>query len=261
MIAGVLSATAVAVLSGRDDWRNRVAYFAMFGGLGWGFGGSIAYMYPISFTESGHTVTHLLRILRLVSGRRIVVRHGRGGHGVAATMPLSRLTRFFTPLCFVLAAMALRPWIEAPLEKILAPIAAGVDDTWHRHESPLYWFDADWLPACAALLGVCAFELFDRMRSQRERLLDHPIMLLPFAAGGAVLGYFVQALLRAGGLEESIRRALVVKLGDLNHVNPETGNKFDPEQLLTNWPQFFSDYPQHLGWAIGLICGGPSTSR
>ena len=55
--------------------------------------------------------------------------------------------------------------------------------------------------------------------------------------------------------EESIRRALVVKLGDLTYVNPETGNNFDPEQLLTNWPQFFSDYPQHLGWGIGLVCG------
>ena len=81
MIAGVLSAIAVAVLSGRDDWRNRVAYFALFGGLGWGFGGSIAYMYPISFTESGHTAHDLLRLLRPVSGRRFVVRHGRGGHG------------------------------------------------------------------------------------------------------------------------------------------------------------------------------------
>ena len=32
MIAGVLSSVAVAVLSNRDDWRNRVAYFALFGG-------------------------------------------------------------------------------------------------------------------------------------------------------------------------------------------------------------------------------------
>jgi hypothetical protein len=99
------------------------------------------------------------------------------------------MTRFFTPLCFVLVAMALVPWIEGPLESFLAPIAAGMtDETWHRHESPLYWLDADWLPACAALFGVCAFDLYDRMRSQRRRLLDHPVMLLPFAAGGAVSG-------------------------------------------------------------------------
>jgi hypothetical protein len=166
------------------------------------------------------------------------------------------MTRFFTPLCFVLVAMALGPWIERPLEVFLAPVAAGkTDETWHRHESPLYWLDADWLPACAALVGVFAFELYDRTWGQRQRLLDHPVMLLPFAAGGAMFGYFVQAILRAGGLEESIRRALVVKLGDLNYANPQTGNKFDPNQLLTNWPQFFSDYPQHLGWGIGAICG------
>lgn len=256
MIAGVLSATAVAILSGRSDWQNRVAYFAMFGGLGWGFGGSIAYMYPISFTESGHTATTYYGYFTLFLEGGLWCGLGAAGTVLAATMPLSRMTRFFTPLCFVLVAMALRPWIEGPLESLLAPISAGMaDETWHRHESPLYWLDADWLPACAALIGVCAFELYDRTRRQRRRLLEHQVMLVPFATGGAMLGYLVQALLRAGGLEESIRRALVVKLGDLNYINPQTGNKFDPDQLLTNWPQFFSDYPQHLGWGIGAICG------
>jgi hypothetical protein len=46
-----------------------------------------------------------------------------------------------------------------------------------------------------------------------------------------------------------------VKLGDLSYINPATGNRFDPDQLLTNWPQFFGDFPQHLGWGIGLLCG------
>jgi hypothetical protein len=256
MIAGVLSATAVAILSGRDDWRNRVAYFAIFGALGWGFGGSIAYMYPISFTESGHTATTYYGFFSLFLEGGLWCGMGAAGTALAATMPLRRMRRFFTPLCFVLAAMALWPWCEAPLEKMLSPTAANATDaTWHRQESPLYWFDADWLPASAALLGVCAFELFDRFRRRRKRLLDHPIMLLPFAAGGAVLGYFVQAVLQVAGSKESIRQALVVKLGDLNYVNPQTGSKFDAEQLLTNWPNFFSVYPQHVGWAIGLVCG------
>ncbi len=256
MIAGVLSATAVSVLSGRDDWRNRAAYFALFGGLGWGFGGSIAYMYPIAFTESGHTATTYYGYFALFLEGGLWCGMGAAGTALAATMPLSRLTRLFTPLCFVLAAMGLRHWIEGPLETILAPSGSSTGDaTWHRHESSLYWFDADWLPACMALLGVCAFDLYDRMRIQRERLLDKPAMLLPFAAGGAVLGYFVQAMLRAGGFEETVRRALVVKLGDLRYVNPATGNKFDADQLLTNWPQFFSDYPQQLGWGIGLVGG------
>ncbi len=256
MIAGVLSATAVAVLSGRDDWRNRAAYFALFGGLGWGFGGSIAYMYPISFTESGHTASTYYGYFSLFVEGGLWCGMGAAGTALAATMPLSRLTALFIPLCFVLAVMGLRDWVEGPLEKFLVPAEVSTGDaTWHRHESPLYWFDADWLPACLALVGVCAFDLYDRMRDQRERFLDHPIMLLPFAAGGALLGYFVQTLFQAIGLEAAIRQALVVQLGDLNYVNPAAGNKFDPDQLLTNWPQFFSDYPQHLGWGFGLIVG------
>ncbi len=256
MIAGALSAAAVAVLSGRDDWRNRVAYFAILGGLGWGFGGSIAYMYPISFTESGHTLSTYYGYFALFLEGGLWCGLGAAGTALAATMPLSRLVPFFTPLCFVLAAMGLRSFLEAPLERLLVTGAAGTgDDTWHRHESPLYWFDADWLPACFALLGVCAFDLFDRVRHERRRLLDHPAMLLPFAAGGAALGFGIQSLLRANGLEASIRRALVVKLGDLSYIHPETDKVFDPDQLLTNWPQFFSDYPQHVGWGIGLVLG------
>ena len=126
MIAGVLSATAVAILSDRSDWRNRVAYFAMFGGLGWGFGGSIAYMYPISFTESGHTASTYYGYFSLFLEGGLWCGMGAAGTALAATMPLSRMTRFFTPLCFVLVAMALRPWIEGPLESFLAPIAAGM---------------------------------------------------------------------------------------------------------------------------------------
>ena len=255
MIAGVLSATAVAVLSGREDWQNRAAYFALFGGLGWGFGGSISYMYPISFTESGHAASTYYGYFALLLEGGLWCGMGAAGTALAATMRLSRLVGLFTPLCFVLAAMGVRPWIEGPLEVFLAPSATGIDETWHRHESPLYWFDADWLAACLALVGVCAFDLFDRVRRERIRLLDHPLMLLPYMAVGAVVGYFLQQLLRAAGWEETIRRALVVKLGDLSYINPATGNRFDPDQLLTNWPQFFSDFPQHLGWGIGSVCG------
>lgn len=258
MMAGVLSATAVAVLSRRDDWRNRVPYFAMLGGLGWGFGGSIAYMYPISFTESGHEVSTYYGYFALFLEGGLWCGMGAAGTALAATMPLARLTRMFVPLCFVLVAMGLKLWIEGPLERLLAPSgmeALTNDPTWHRHESPLYWFDADWLPALMALIGVCLYDLFDRRGQQRERWVDHLAMLVPFAAVGALFGFLIQLLIRTLGYEEAVRGALVVKLGDLSYVNPATGNKFDPEQLLTNWPQFFSDYPQHLGWLIGLLCG------
>ena len=56
-IPGALAAIAVCLLSGRDDWQRRVGYCALFGGLGWGFGGSISYMYTLAFASSGQWQT------------------------------------------------------------------------------------------------------------------------------------------------------------------------------------------------------------
>jgi hypothetical protein len=106
-----------------------------------------------------------------------------------------------------------------------------------------------------ALIGVCVFDLFYRQRDAQTRAIDNPLFLPIFMSLGGALGYGVQALLRAAGWEETLRSALVVKLGDLSYVNPETGSRFEPDQLLTNWPQFFSDYPQHLGWGLGILAG------
>lgn len=256
MIAGALSAMAVALVSRREDWQRRVLYFGFLGGLGWGFGGSISYMYPLAFTESGHTATTYYGYFSTFLEGGLWCGMGAAGIALAASMPLHRLTRMFTPLCFVLAALGLRQYLEAPLEHFLVPPGTDTgDDTWQRHKSPLYWFDADWLQALMALLGVCAYDLYDRMRQSRRRLIDHPVALIPFAGIGALLGGGVQAVLHSGGLEENVRSVLVVRLGDLAYVNPETGRQFDPEQLLTNWPQFFGDYPEHLGWGLGLLAG------
>ncbi|MDG2390392.1 MAG: hypothetical protein P8M30_13875, partial [Planctomycetaceae bacterium] len=256
MIAGALSAMAVALVSGREDWRERVMYFGFFGGLGWGFGGSIAYMYPLSFTESGHTATTYYGYFCTFFEGGLWCGMGAAGTAFAACMPMKRLTRFFTPLCFVMAALGLRHYIEEPLAVFLAPTGGETGDgTWHRHKSPLYWFDADWLQALMALIGVCIYDLYDRLYQERRKLLDNPVMLIPFAVGGAALGYGVQTILASNGLDVVVRDALTVPLGDLSYVNPETGGQFAPDQLLTNWPQFFGDVAQHLGWGFGLFVG------
>ena len=256
MIAGGLSAIAVALVSRREDWHRRVLYFGLFGALGWGFGGSIAYMYPLSFTESGHTATTYYGYFAIFLEGGLWCGMGAAGTALAASMPLNRLTRMFTPLCFVLVALGLRHFLEGPLEEFLVPAGSDTgDDTWQRHKSPLYWFDADWLQALMALLGVCAYDLYDRLSQARQRWIDYPVALVPFAGIGAFLGYAIQTLLRSSGLDNSVRDLLVVRLGDLEYVNPETGGTFDPEQLLTNWPQFLGDYPEHLGWGLGLLTG------
>src|SRR5712671_7442827 len=59
MIPGALAAMAAVLLSGREDWWRRIAYFAFFGALGWSFGGSISYMWVIGYTHSGHFPSQL----------------------------------------------------------------------------------------------------------------------------------------------------------------------------------------------------------
>ncbi len=59
MIAGALAALSVVALSDREDWARRSAYFAMFGALGWSFGGGISSMQVIAYTHSGHSAAVL----------------------------------------------------------------------------------------------------------------------------------------------------------------------------------------------------------
>ena len=42
MLPGALTAIAVCLHSGREDWQRRVLYFGFFGALGWGFGASMS---------------------------------------------------------------------------------------------------------------------------------------------------------------------------------------------------------------------------
>ena len=58
-LAGALGGMAVALLSGRDDWRRRVGHFAVFGAMGWAFGGSMSYMKVVAFAHSPDSATVL----------------------------------------------------------------------------------------------------------------------------------------------------------------------------------------------------------
>lgn len=332
MIAGVLASVAACLVSGREDWRRRVAFFAFFGGLGWGFGGSISYMYPISFGGSeqwqtcvyGYFSTFLIGVLWA----------GLGGMGTAlpAVMSRNRINDFIVPALFVLASMALsglfvQPWLERsigvpetvylggsfydssagwslrPVHWALAcGVTAGVslllwgriraararksvllgavailtlllclalqlwlmntrtvleagtlagmhmDGTWNRHQSPLYWFDADWFAALAALSGVCLFDLWDRR-------FKGWTWLLALAGGGAAGGAAVYRVFSVLGVNNTLARTLVVVVGDPGAVNAETGQPFNVFGFLSNWPNFAHYYPEHLGWLLGLAVG------
>lgn len=246
--AGCLAALTVCMLSGRSDWRERVLYFGFFGALGWGFGGSVSYMQVISYTESGHFASQWYGYVCLFVIGFLWASLGGAGTALAALADRQTLERLFKPLLFVFGAWYLLDLIEDPVSGYLQS-QIQFDHTWSRHKSPLYWFDADYLAAFFALLGVGVYDLVDR---KGERLI-----LLPIIAGaGTLVGWVVQRLFTGFSFWENFLSMLTYRLGDVNYIDPATGKSaFDPANFLNNWPQWFGDYPQHVGWVIGLVAG------
>lgn len=248
-IPGALSAIAICLLSQREDWQRRVAYCALIGGLGWGFGGSISYMWPMTFAGSGQweSIWYGFFGIFLIGG----LWAGLGGAGTALplSLELDQLKRFMTPLLFVLVALIIKRYTFLYLVDYLkVPDSAGIDSTWGRHKNPLYWFDADWLEAMFAGIGLCAYDLWDRRGS---RMLE----FISFTVGGGLTGWGIQQTLKNAGLLDRFVHAIAIPMGDPKTINPETGHPFDPANMLNNWPQFFSDYPQYVGLWVGITLG------
>jgi hypothetical protein len=247
--AGSLAAIATAILSSRDDWRDKVGYFALFGAIGWGFGASQSYMQVIAYTQSGHAASQWYGFLSLFYMGFLWAALGGAGTAFAAVETSERISKFIKPLLFVFGMWLILDIIEDPLASWLED-GAKFDGTWSRHKNPLYWFDSDYLAAIFALAGVGLYDLWDR-KDERNRLLM-PL----FAFVGAFAGWMIQALLRMAGMENKFGSSLTFVLGDPTYINPETGRQaFDASNMLNNWPVWFGDYPQHIGWITGLFLG------
>src|SRR5690242_17368493 len=108
MIPGALAAMAVVLAINRDDWQRRIAYFAMFGALGWSFGGSISYMQVIGYTHSGHSPSQLYGFASLFLIGFLWAAMGGAGAALSAVLDRGRLTEFFAPLIAVFAAWLLQ---------------------------------------------------------------------------------------------------------------------------------------------------------
>lgn len=246
--AGCLACFVGALLSGREDWRRRVFHFAFFGMIGWGFGGSISYMQVISYTHSSHAPSQFYGYVGLFWIGFLWAGLGVAGVAMAAAAERKFLDDLIVPILFVFAAWFLQTPIEMWIEKSLATAAAaGADATWHRHKSPLYWMDADYLPALFALVGVYVFDVWDR----RGKAVG---WLAVFLVGGAAVGWGVQVVLHAANLDASVANLFSFKLGDPNALDPD-GKAFGSDNLLNNWPQWFSDIPQYIGVTLGVLAG------
>ena len=251
MIPGALAAIAAALMSGREDWRRRVPYFAFFGALGWGFGGSIAYMVPVSYTFSGHLPTQVYGFFATFLEAFLWAGLGGAATVYAAVEERENLTAVFRPLLWVFGIWAVQYVIQdTPFDfqdRLFA--AFGADRSDFRQRDPLYWLDSEWLEAVLALMALCAFDLWDRRFSKFPQL-----MLWLF--GGAAVGWGIQQLLAATGWQSAVVGALVHPQGDLTLVDPATGApKFLAEDMVTNWPVMFYKLSAHLGWIFGAVGG------
>ncbi|MBK9313973.1 MAG: hypothetical protein IPM55_06960 [Acidobacteria bacterium] len=175
MVPGALAAMAIALLSGRHDWRRKIAWFGMFGALGWAFGGSMSYGQVIGYTHSGHSVSVLYGFAGLFMIGFLWGAIGGAGTALPALLSREKLAEFLTPLMAVFIAWFIQDIVENSL------ISINPD---YRQESPLYWYDTDWL---AAATSIAAILLLAAVR----RRICRPSALILHMAVGWWLGFLV----------------------------------------------------------------------
>ncbi|MFI5460083.1 MAG: hypothetical protein ACHRXM_32085 [Isosphaerales bacterium] len=173
MIPGALAAMAAVLLSGRVDWQRRIVYFAMFGALGWSFGGSISYMQVVAYTHSGHSPSVLYGFACLFVIGFLWAALGGAGTALPAVVDQSFLSALFPPIY----AVFLIWWLQG----------VAIEPLLRRQGYNLNWYDTDWL---AALLALFAVLLVAGVR----RRLDGPTSLILHLAAGWWAGFLVLVL-------------------------------------------------------------------
>ncbi len=148
MIAGVLGALAVVILSGREDWIRRAPWFAALGGIGWSFGGSMSYGQVIAYTHSGHSASVLYGFASLFLIGFLWAALGGAGIALAAFLTKRQLSELIPPLTVIFCLWYLRDQYEV---RVIAV------DPAYRQNDPLYWFDTDWTAALLAVVGVLVY--------------------------------------------------------------------------------------------------------
>lgn len=159
MVPGALAAMAAVLLSGRRDWLDAVPLFAMFGALGWSFGGSISYMQVIGYTHSGHSPSVLYGFANLfVIG---FLWAGMGGIGTAlpAVADRKRMAEYVLPLGLVLVLW----WLQG----------VAIEPALRARRFDLDWYDTDWLAASLALVAGVILVLLRRKIDRGTSLVLH----------------------------------------------------------------------------------------
>lgn len=161
-LPGALAAMAAVLLSQREDWLRRIAYFAMFGAIGWSFGGSMSYMIVIAYTHSGHSPSVLYGFFCLFIIGFLWGAVGGAGTALPAFLSRERLTQFFIPLICIFLAW----WADGVLESRFI----DTNPAFSRH-SPLDWYDTNWISALLVIAAVLVRAAIRRRLDWAERLI------------------------------------------------------------------------------------------
>jgi hypothetical protein len=164
MIPGALAAMGGVLLAGREDWWRRIAYFGFFGALGWSFGGSISYMQVIAYTHSGHSGSVLYGFACLFVIGFLWAAMGGAGTVLPACLSREQLDEFFPPLSAVFIAWLAQDFV---VDQLVAT------DSAFRQNSPLYWYDTDWLGALVAIVAVLLLAAIRRRLDGATSLILH----------------------------------------------------------------------------------------
>ena len=139
MIPGALAALSAILLSGRLDWHRRFADFALFGALGWSFGGSISYMQVVAYTHSGHSPSVLYGFACLFVIGFLWAALGGAGTAMPAVADRSFLSALYLPMGVVFFLW----WLQG----------AEIEPWLRRRGYEVSWYDTDWMAATLALAG------------------------------------------------------------------------------------------------------------
>lgn len=159
-IPGALAAMAAVLLSQRDDWMRRIAYFGMFGAIGWSFGGSISYMQVIGYTHSGHSLSVWYGFVCLFLIGFLWGAGGGAGTALPAFLSRERLAEFFVPLTTIFLAW----WGDSIFEGLFVDPNPALS-RWFD------WYDSDWTSALLAIAVVLLRAAIRRRLDQAERLI------------------------------------------------------------------------------------------
>ncbi len=173
MIPGALAALSSILFSGRLDWHRRFADFALFGALGWSFGGSISYMQVVAYTHSGHSPSVLYGFACLFVIGFLWATLGGAGTAMPAVADRSFLSALYLPMGVVFFLW----WLQG----------AEIDPWLRRRGYEVSWYDTDWMAATLALAGGL-------IASVVRRRLDRACGLIIVMAAGWWAGFAILVL-------------------------------------------------------------------